>query len=362
MSHGVCLVTGGAGFIGCAVSASLARQFDRVVAIDNLHPQVHPQRQRPAALDRKVELVVGDVTDPKVWDDVLEDVEPRAILHLAAETGTGQSLLEATRHAHVNVTGTTTMLDALARHRRVPERIVLASSRAVYGEGAWRRRDRDIVFYPGQRTRAQLERREWDFPGLEPLPFSAATTDPRPTSVYGATKLAQEHVLRAWACALGVNAIVLRLQNVYGPGQSLHNPYTGICSLFARLAREGETVPVYEDGRIVRDFVYIGDVAAAIGSALRKTDAPAHAYDIGSGSATTIEQLAQLIASLYGAPTPRINGAFRHGDVRHAACTIERSIAELGWTPRVRLNDGIRRLCAWIDDQLAERDDRVSAA
>jgi len=362
MSHGVCIVTGGAGFIGCAASASLAQQFDRVVAIDNLHPQVHSQRHRPNALDRRVELVVGDVTDAKVWDAVLDDVAPTAILHLAAETGTGQSLLEATRHAHVNVTGTTVMLDALARHRRIPERIVLTSSRAVYGEGAWRGRDRDIVFYPGQRTRAQLERKQWDFPGMEPLPFSATTTEPRPISVYGATKLAQEHVLRAWSCALGVNALVLRLQNVYGPGQSLHNPYTGICSLFARLAREGESVPVYEDGRIVRDFVYIGDVVTAIMAALRAKEVPSDAYDIGSGTPTTIEQLAGLIAGLYGAPEPRVNGAFRHGDVRHAACTIERAITELDWTPRVRLKDGIRRLCAWIDDQLVERDDRVSAA
>jgi dTDP-L-rhamnose 4-epimerase len=297
-----------------------------------------------------------------VWDAVLEELAPTAILHLAAETGTGQSLVEATRHAEVNVTGTATMLDALVRHRRMPERIVLTSSRAVYGEGAWREADRDGVFYPGQRTRAQLERGEWNFPGLEPLPFSAATTTPHPISVYGATKLAQENILRAWACAFDVDAIVLRLQNVYGAGQSLHNPYTGICSLFARLARDGKCIPIFEDGRIVRDFVYVDDVVAAIGAALRVPHVAADAYDIGSGVATTIERLADLIAEIYAAPAPRVNGAFRHGDVRHAACTIEPSIADLGWRPRVRLDEGIRRLCAWIDSELAERVDRVSVA
>jgi len=362
MSDRICLVTGGAGFIGCATSGLLAQRFDRVVALDNLHPQVHARRRRPQALDRRVELVVGDVADPEVWDAVLEDLAPSVILHLAAETGTGQSLVEATRHAQVNVTGTATMLDALVRHRRIPGRIVLTSSRAVYGEGAWREPGRDIAFYPGQRSRAQLERGEWDFPGLEPLPFSAAITVPRPISVYGATKLAQENILRAWACAFDVNAIVLRLQNVYGAGQSLHNPYTGICSLFARLARDGKCIPVFEDGRIVRDFVHVDDVVAAIAAALKMPEAAADAYDIGSGTATTIEHLADLIAEIYAAPPPRVNGAFRHGDVRHAACTIEHAVADLDWRPRVRLNEGIRRLCAWIDAELDERVDRVSAA
>lgn len=362
MSQGTCLVTGGAGFIGCAISSQLAAGFDRVVALDNLHPQVHLRQHRPSALDRRVKLVIGDVTDAKCWDRLLADVAPDVVIHLAAETGTGQSLHEASRHTHVNVSGTAQMLDAFARHRRIPKRIVLTSSRAVYGEGAWHKPDLDITVYPGQRSRTQLERKEWDFPGLQPLPFSAASTTPQPISVYGATKLAQEHVLRAWACAFGTRAVVLRLQNVYGPGQSLHNPYTGICSLFARLAREGESVPIYEDGRIVRDFVYIGDVAAAIMAALRKDEPIADAYDIGSGAATTIAQLADVITSLYRAPKPHVTGAFRHGDVRHAACTIERAVADLDWRPRIGLNEGIRRLCAWIDAELEASGDRVSAA
>jgi dTDP-L-rhamnose 4-epimerase len=359
--RGVCLVTGGAGFIGCSMSHLLAERFERVVALDCLHPQVHPRRRRPQALDRKVELVVGDVTQPDVWDDLLKDVAPDVVIHLAAETGTGQSLLEATRHAHVNVTGTTQMLDAFARHRRLPRRIVLTSSRAVYGEGAWRDPTTSDVVYPGQRTRTQLESGQWDFAGLDPMPFSAATTDARPISVYGATKLAQEQVLRAWTCAFGIEAVVLRLQNVYGPGQSLHNPYTGICALFARLARAGKSLPVYEDGRIVRDFVYIDDVVTALLASLRGGTSPL-AYDIGSGNATTIAQLAELIARLYGAPAPYTNGAFRHGDVRHAACSIARATSELAWQPRVALADGIRKLCAWIDAEVEPHHQNATAA
>lgn len=361
MAGTTCLMTGGAGFIGCATSRMLADRYARVVAIDNLHAQVHPQRQRPRALDRRVQLFVGDVTHADTWDRVLADFRPDVVLHLAAETGTGQSLHEATRHAHVNVVGTTQMLDAFVRHACTPERILLTSSRAVYGEGAWRGASDLVPVYPGQRSREQLESGQWDFAGLEPVPFCATRTEPRPISVYGATKLAQEQVLRAWACALGVEAVVLRLQNVYGPGQSLHNPYTGICSFFARTAREGRSIPVYEDGRIVRDFVYIDDVVAAIGSALR-TGTSAQAYDIGAGVATTIDELAAAIARYYGAPAPHVNGAFRHGDVRHAACTIDRAVSELGWRPKVPLLEGVGRLCEWIDGEIAPARRAVSAA
>lgn len=345
-----CLVTGGAGFIGCAISSELARKFDRVLALDNLHPQVHPSRTRPAALDPAVELVVGDVADPAVWDALLANVSPDVVVHLAAETGTGQSLTEGTRHAHVNVVGTTQMLDALVRHSRIPSRIVLTSSRAVYGEGAWQASD-GSVSYPGQRSRAMLESGTWDFPGLRCLPFEATRTEPRPTSIYGATKLAQEMILNAWALSFGVEVGLVRLQNVYGPGQSLSNPYTGIVSLFARMAKAGRTIPLYEDGEIIRDFVFIEDVArAVIAVATEPVPAPT-AYDIGSGEATSIRELADTIAGIYGAPTPVVNGAFRNGDVRAASCDIARTTRELGWSPQWPVQRGVRALCEWIDTQ-----------
>lgn len=186
------LVTGGAGFIGCAISERLAARASRYVVMDNLHPQIHANAVRPVALHEKAELVVADVTDAGAWDALLSDFQPEIIIHLAAETGTGQSLTEASRHALVNVVGTTRLTDAIVKHGIAVEHILLTSSRAVYGEGAWQKADGTIV-YPGQRGRAQLEAAQWDFPGMTMLPSRADRTEPRPTSVYGATKLAQEH-------------------------------------------------------------------------------------------------------------------------------------------------------------------------
>lgn len=349
--RGTCLVTGGAGFIGTAMSAGLVAQFDRVVALDVLHPQIHPTPQRPAALDGGVELVVGDVTDPAVWDALLAGVRPDVIVHLAAETGTGQSLAESTRHAMTNVVGTTQMLDALLRTEALPRRIVLASSRAVYGEGAWRRTATSEVVLPGQRTAEILERAQWDFPGAEPIAMAATTTTPAPVSIYGATKMAQEHLLTAWAQSFHVEAVILRLQNVYGPGQSLINPYTGIMSLFCRLAKAGESIPLYEDGLVRRDFVLIDDVAAALVAATGVPWPGVVPIDIGSGEDQTIGRAAELVAAFYDAPAPHVTGQYRQGDVRHAWADVSAAASALGWSPRFSLEEGIARLATWIDAQ-----------
>lgn len=354
--RGTVLVTGGAGFIGSAISPDLADAFDRVVALDSLHPQIHATGERPASLDPRVELVVGDVTSSAAWDAVLRTVRPDVLVHLAAETGTGQSLEQSTRHATTNVVGTTQMLDALNRHAMTPARIVLASSRAVYGEGAWRHQEDGVLpgapsghFYPGQRSVEQLRRGEWDFPGASPTAMESSRVMPAPVSVYGATKLAQEHLLSAWALAYGVEPVVLRLQNVYGPGQSLINPYTGIMSLFCRIAKAGQSIPLYEDGRVRRDFVAIDDVARALCAAATMPFAGAHAIDIGSGETQTIANAARIIANYYGAPEPHVTGQFRNGDVRHAWADVTAAGLRLGWEPRVTLDEGIRKLAQWID-------------
>lgn len=349
---GSLIVTGGAGFIGCAISSLVVGCFDRVVAVDNLHPQIHSSGERPVALDAGVELVRMDVTDAQAWDRLLGDVKPSAVVHLAAETGTGQSLRESTRHAMVNVVGTTQMLDAFVRNDAMPERIVLTSSRAVYGEGAWVDAE-GVVSYPGQRSRQMLEAGLWDFPGLSPLPFDSRSTVPHPTSVYGATKLAQENLLRSWALSFDVTSVFFRLQNVYGAGQSLINPYTGIVSFFAQRARAGGVIPVYEDGKIVRDFVYIDDVAAAVVEGLLNSPGNNDPYDIGSGHAATILEVAQLLAEHYGAPAPQVNGMYRNGDVRSASTTLEGSVSELNWKPTVSLKNGLTRLADWIETELA---------
>ena len=308
---------------------------------------------RPPALHWDVQLVVGDVTDKATWDQLLGSLRPEVIIHLAAETGTGQSLTESERHGRVNVCGTTTMLDALSRSGHAPARFVLASSRAVYGEGRWLS-EAGCTVYPRNRTRTMLEQGRWDFPGLTYSPCCAVTTWPQPCSVYGATKLAQEHLLAAWCAAHESELAILRLQNVYGPGQSLSNSYTGILPLFCRLAREGRPIPLYEDGAMLRDFVHIDDVAAALFVAATGAGLSAP-VDIGTGRAVLIGNVARAVALRYGSPPPVVTGQYRFGDVRHAACDIGPTLSELpGWRPRLTLEGSLERLITWIEAQLPE--------
>lgn len=346
------LVTGGAGFIGCAISQRLAPLCTQYLVIDNLHPQVHPDQARPARLDSAAELRIADVTEPSLWDDCLMSIHPEIVIHLAAETGTGQSLSEATRHANVNVVGTTRMLDGFTNAGVKPKMFVLCSSRAVYGEGRWERSD-GSSFYPGQRSHRQLEAGQWDFPQAVPMPSDCLSTNPQPTSIYGATKLAQEHLLTAWCGARDVPLRVLRLQNVYGPGQSLTNSYTGIVSLFSQLARAGGPIPVYEDGRITRDFVYVDDVARAIEASLSVSVHGSVCVDIGSGRGTSIWELATEIARLRDSPQPQITGNYRDGDVRHATCNVEAAAKLLDWHPEWSLSSGLNALQDWIDSELS---------
>jgi dTDP-L-rhamnose 4-epimerase len=349
------LVTGGAGFIGCALADRLADAADRWVVVDNLHPQVHEARTRPPALHPNADLVVADVTDAAMWDQVLADLRPDLVVHLAAETGTAQSLSESSRHGLVNVVGTTQLLDGLTRVGHLPSHVVLTSSRAVYGEGTWRRSD-GTTYQPDGRTHAQLEAAQWDFPDATHIPNSVLSTTPNPSSVYGATKLAQEHILASWTGSHDVALSVLRLQNVYGAGQSLTNPYTGIVSLFSQLARDEKSIPLYEDGEITRDFVYIDDVADALVAAVATPPAQRRrTLDVGTGERTTIRDLASAIATHHSAPDPHVTGQFRDGDVRHAACDVAHTIEHLDWSPRVSLSAGIDRLQDWISAQLDKR-------
>ena len=347
----VCLVTGGAGFIGCALSPALVAQFNTVVALDNLHPQIHATQRRPPALHSGVHLVVGDVTHNSVWDRLLASCRPDVIIHLAAETGTGQSLRDSGRHAQANVCGTTAMLDGLTRAGFAPAQFVLASSRAVYGEGGWTGEAGHVV-YPRIRNRRMLAEGRWDFPGLAYAPCRAGVTWPQPCNVYGATKLAQEHILGAWCAAHGSELSILRLQNVFGPGQSLNNSYTGIVPLFCRLARAGQPIPLYEDGAMLRDFVHIDNVAAAL-SLAATGPALSAPIDIGTGRAVPIGDAARAIALRYGSPPPAITGQYRFGDVRHASCDLESTFRVLpGWRPRFSFEETLEPLVAWIEAQL----------
>jgi len=344
------LITGGAGFIGSALARRLVDSGSDVAVMDILHPQVHAE-DAPIDLPSSVRLFTGDVTHAPDCDAVLRLFKPSQIVHLAAETGTAQSLSEATRHGLVNVVGTTQLLDALSRNGHVPDQLVLASSRAVYGEGAWQ--SGTEVFYPPPRSHAQLVAGIWDpqcasGDAAVPLASSAVRTEARPTNIYAATKLAQEHILAAWTAAHDTNLSVLRLQNVYGPGQSLTNSYTGIVALFAQLARAKRALEVYEDGRILRDFVYIDDVVEALFASIESPAAQSRYVDIGSGIPTTIHELAQQLATICDAPDPVVVAKFRDGDVRAARCDIEPATKELNWRPKWSLQEGTRALHNWI--------------
>jgi len=344
---GEILITGGAGFIGTTLARQLVAAGQSPLVVDSLHPQVHKNAGRPERLPEQVELWPLDVTVPSGWDAVLKLVRPTTIVHLAAETGTGQSLSEATRHSSVNVVGTTQLLDALTRADHVPDHIILASSRAVYGEGAWEV-DGEI-YYPAGRSHEQLAAGQWDCMDRQgrigaPRPAVAGETRTEPTNIYAATKLAQEHILRAWGAARGCGVSVLRFQNVFGVGQALDNPYTGVLSIFTAQALGGGTLDVYEDGNIFRDFVYVDDVASALSAAISAPPKGARTLDIGSGESTTILDVARKIAELAGAPAPTVSGAFRDGDVRAALCSISAARAEIGYTPTWTLARGLEAL------------------
>jgi dTDP-L-rhamnose 4-epimerase len=348
------LITGGAGFIGTTLARALVEHTAEVVLLDSLHSDVHGDDPQPPAIPG-TRFVRGDVTSPQTWQQLLKELAPTAVVHLAAETGTGLSLSEATRHAHVNVVGTTTMLDALFRSAHRPEHIVIASSRAVYGEGQWEANSQ--VFYAEPRTHDDLASAQWD--PLSPfdgsaihVPSRADRTEPRPTNIYAATKLAQEHILAAWAAATGTALSVLRLQNVYGPGQSLINSYTGILALFSRLAVGREQIDLYEDGQALRDFVYIDDVAQALVGALALPPRRPRVLDIGSGTATTLAEVAEVMVAQQQAPTPVVSGKFREGDVRAASCDITAAMTEIEYRPAYDLEKGLAELLSWVRVEL----------
>ncbi|MBB4106017.1 NAD-dependent epimerase/dehydratase family protein [Allorhizobium borbori] len=346
------LITGGAGFIGCKLSSLLEDFGLPIVAIDSMHPQVHSSSDRPELMPNSVILHVGDVCDCRTWDAVLNDWKPRILIHLAAETGTGQSLTEASLHAQTNVVGTTRMLDALSSRGVLPDHILLSSSRAVYGEGAWRKKSGEIC-YPGIRKASDLKSGIWSFTDeqgeeLTPLSHRAGHTNPNPTSVYGSTKLAQENILSAWCAAMNIPLSILRFQNVYGPGQAPFNVYTGIINIFFRVARGGAPIDIYEDGNIGRDFVFIDDVARACKAALQSVPNGSRLLDVGSGTVTTVLEAAKAIAKISSSPAPEVSGKFRPGDVRWAVAEAGDLKQQLGVVAKVPFVEGVTHVGEWL--------------
>lgn len=355
--RGGVLVTGGAGFIGSALSRIATAPDRRWVAVDTLNPRIHEHAGRPKGLAPDAELVVGDIVDASTWDEILDNWKPDVVVHLAAETDTGLSLEHPLRFTRVNLDGTAQMLEALSRHDVRPRRIVLASSRAVYGEGSWLDDVTQVPEMRKQRSHHELSASQWDFPGASPLPARAGQTPEKPSNVYATTKLGQEGLLSAWCASRSVDLSVLRLQNVYGPGQSLINPYTGILALFVRLAARGEAIPVYEDGAMLRDFVHIEDVVRAFATVVSPEyrEPGISTFDIGTGVPVRVIEVAQVIAEQLRAPAPVITGAFREGDVRHAWCNIDDAVSGLSWAPAIDWKSGIHAYVDWYLKRSGEK-------
>lgn len=352
------LVTGAAGFIGSHLVQQLLSDGLSVRALDNLSPQVHgPEGAFPAWSEHpQVEIVRTSVTDASIWDQALSDVE--GVVHLAAETGTGQSMYQIGHYNAVNSQATAMMMQEVARRAATIRRVVLASSRSIYGEGAFKCHDCGLdPAYPPPRSADALRRGKWDQPCPRcdaPMDFRPTTEDApaRPASVYAATKLAQEDLVRIVAAANDIPATILRFQNVYGEGQSLNNPYTGILSIFSTRIRRGLDLPIFEDGQETRDFVHVSDVVAAICAALLNAPAAVATVNVGSGVATTILQVArELNLAFGGSSNTRITGEFRLGDIRHNVADLTLLSDVLGIRPKTDLGTGLKQFAAWVLEQ-----------
>jgi dTDP-L-rhamnose 4-epimerase len=339
-------ITGAAGFIGSRLGRALVQAGAEVLGYDNLHPQVHGDKP---AVDLPFPLLVGDVRDRAALQAALHRQEPAVVVHLAAETGTGQSADEPSRYAEVNVVGTAHLIECMRSAPRPPRRVVLAATRAVYGEGAYADARGAVAIPPPRRSEDMAERRFGLF-GPDRAPLTPIPTPehlpPAPASVYGSTKLMQEYLLQQTQATW--DTVILRLQNVYGPGQSLRNPYTGVLSIFCQQAMNGRTLNIYEDGDIHRDFVYVDDVVRAFMLAC-DADAGGRIINIGTGERTSIADAAAMILALLGLQPDRlrVSGDFRSGDVRHAVADATRARELLGWTAAVPFSEGVAALVDW---------------
>ena len=332
--------------------------------LDSLIPQVHGEDpEHTSALVRslpaEVELHHGTVTSRDDLERALAGVD--TIIHLAAETGTGQSMYEIDRYVSANIGGTALLLDLLANAPHNVRRIVVASSRSIYGEGAYQAPDGTTVF-PPHRADAAMASGDFDvhMPGVDgdltliPTPESAAL---HPSSVYGITKLTQEQLIMTTAPTLGIEPVALRYQNVYGPGQSLKNPYTGILSIFSTLIRQGKSINIFEDGEESRDFVYIDDVVTATFLAATVESAGGQVMNVGSGVATTVAEVVAALFDAFGTSVPTtVTGNYRLGDIRHNFADTTRLDEVLGFTPRTSFTAGVAEFVEWVKTEPVEGD------
>jgi len=350
------LVTGGAGFIGIHLVRRLLREGCSVAVLDNFSPQVHAGADElPEDVASHVELYKGDVTDRDLLSRALVNCE--VVVHLAAETGTGQSMYEVCRYQDVNIGGTAAIVDCLVNSAKCRVgKVVVASSRAIYGEGRYRCGEHGTV-YPGMRFLHDLRAGRYEplCPACQASCSPEATTEDsriRPLSFYGLTKHVQEEMILMFAAARGFSAYALRYQNVYGPGQSLRNPYTGILAIFSSLARSNSPIQIFEDGQESRDFVFVDDVVEATWRFIIKDGDAVDSFNIGTGQPTTVSHVAKEIVRFFGSNASiSITGAFRQGDVRHNFADLSKVRQAIGFAPLFTLREGLPKFLDWAAEQ-----------
>lgn len=350
------LVTGGAGFIGSHLVDALLARGCSVRVLDALVPQVHKNQGAPEHLDPRAEFMEGDVCDPVLLSRALDGVD--IVYHEAAEVGVGQSMYEPVRYMRANTLGTTVLLEQISKNRGSIRKIVVASSMSIYGEGEYECAKCGRVA-PRLRSVQQLHAKEWDVQcpqcggTLAPVP----TTEAKPlfpTSVYAISKQDQEQLCLVMGRAYGIPTVALRYFNVYGTRQALSNPYTGLCAIFSSRLLNDKTPLVFEDGEQSRDFVHVSDIVQANLLAMDKSDADYEAMNIGTGVATTVNQMAKLLGDGLGRNIPaEVTGQYREGDIRHCVADISKAKRLLGYAPKVALQDGLRELLGWVSQQSA---------
>jgi dTDP-L-rhamnose 4-epimerase len=354
------LITGGAGFIGSNLALALLQKDHNVTVLDNLSTQIHGDNAEQTSslynsIKNKVHFIQGDVTNKTDWERALQDVD--VVVHYAAETGTGQSMYEIDRYTKVNVGGTGIMLDLLANDKSLQvKKVVVASSRSIYGEGKYFSEELGIV-YPNHRDDAVMKAGDFEvhYPNEKSL-LKLMPTDEEskihPSSVYGITKQNQEQMVLCVCKAIGIKAVAFRYQNVYGPGQSLTNPYTGILSIFSSLILNNKPINIFEDGKESRDFVFIDDVVAATILGIENDAIDNDVFNVGAGVATDVITVAQTLLAKYNKDVPlTITGNYRLGDIRHNFADLTKIKKALGYTPTVSFEEGITKFAQWVTTQ-----------
>ena len=357
------LISGGAGFIGSNLALKLVSLGHNVRVLDNLSPQIHTNSKEYSQLYQsikgKVTFINGDVRNRKDWQNAIAN--STVIVHLAAETGTGQSMYQIEKYVQVNCGGTAIMLDVLANEKHTVKKVVVASSRAIYGEGKYHCELHSEV-YPNEREDTQMSNGQF-----EPLcsickqPLSMLATDEdskiHPSSIYGITKNDQEQMTLVACKSLGISAIALRYQNVYGPGQSLSNPYTGILSIFSTRILNNNPINIFEDGKESRDFVFIDDVVNATVLAIQDNKLKSYSLNVGSGVSTTVQTVADSLKKLYQSDVDiNVSGNYRLGDIRHNKADISKIKKLLGFSPKVSFEDGLKQFVNWVKKQEVNSD------